>query len=164
MIHSGLFFKLFTLCYLRRMSAWSLVSFVGCRACLIYMCLTVHEFSFILFIHYNIHFYFELCTYCNILDIYLLWDTNSVKYLLFNMKLLNYLFCNMFGSVLECYELTGVSLLWTRRELANKAKIGLVWKWFGLYQGVYIDCVLIVNFRVYFDLLDTSVMVFVNDS
>ena len=27
------------------------------------------------------------------------------------MKLLNYLFCNMFGSVLECYELTGVSLL-----------------------------------------------------
>ena len=31
------------------------------------------EFSFILFIHHNIHFYFELCTYCNILDIYLLW-------------------------------------------------------------------------------------------
>ena len=28
------------------------------------------EFSFILFIHHNIHFYFELCTYCNILDIY----------------------------------------------------------------------------------------------
>ena len=24
------------------------------------------------------------------------------------MKLLNYLFCNMFGSVLECYELTAV--------------------------------------------------------
>ena len=29
------------------------------------------EFSFILFIHHNIHFYLELCTYCNILDIYL---------------------------------------------------------------------------------------------
>ena len=29
------------------------------------------EFSFILFVHHNIHFYFELCTYCNILDIYL---------------------------------------------------------------------------------------------
>ena len=29
------------------------------------------EFSFILFIHHNIHFNFELCTYCNILDIYL---------------------------------------------------------------------------------------------
>ena len=52
---------------------------------------------------------------------------NSVKYLLFYMKLLNYLFFNMFGSVLECYELTGVSL-WARKALANKAKIGLVWK------------------------------------
>ena len=38
---------------------------------------------------------------------------NSVKYLLFYMKLLNHLFCNMSGSVLECYELTGVGLLWT---------------------------------------------------
>ena len=38
---------------------------------------------------------------------------NSVKYLLFYMKLLNYLFCNMFGSVLDCYELIGVGLLWT---------------------------------------------------
>ena len=47
------------------------------------------------------------------------------------MKLLNYLFFNMLGSVLECYELTGVSLLWTRRALANKAKIGLVWKKMG---------------------------------
>ena len=39
------------------------------------------------------------------------------------MKLLNYLFCNMFGGGggggLECYELTGVRLLWTRRALAN---------------------------------------------
>ena len=26
------------------------------------------EFSFILFIHHNIHFYFELCTNCNMLD------------------------------------------------------------------------------------------------
>ena len=38
---------------------------------------------------------------------------NSVKYLLFYMKLFNYLFCNMFGSVLECYGLAGVGLLWT---------------------------------------------------
>ena len=50
---------------------------------------------------------------------------NSVKYLLIYKKLLNYLFCNMFRSVLECYELTGVRLLWTRRALANKAKKGL---------------------------------------
>ena len=41
------------------------------------------EFSFILFIHHNIHFYFELCTYCNILDIYLSWNMNFVKYLLY---------------------------------------------------------------------------------
>ena len=81
------------------LSSWSLVSFARCSACLIYMCLTVYEFSFILLIHHNIHFYFELLIYCNILDIYLLWNMNSVKYLLFYMKLLNRLFCNMFGSV-----------------------------------------------------------------
>ena len=50
---------------------------------------------------------FELCTYCNILDIYLSWNMNSVKYL-FYMELLNYLFCDMFGGILECYELTHV--------------------------------------------------------
>ena len=65
------------------------------------------EFSFILFIHHNIHFYFELCTYCYTLDIYLSWNMNSVKYLSYN-KLLNYLFCDMFGGILECYELTHV--------------------------------------------------------
>ena len=32
----------------------------------------------------------------------------------------------MFESVLECYELTGVRLLWTWRALANKVKIGPV--------------------------------------
>ena len=65
------------------------------------------EFSFILFNHHNIHFYFELCTYCNILDIYLSWNMNSVKYL-FYMELLNYSFCDMFGGILECHELTHV--------------------------------------------------------
>ena len=75
-------------------------------------------FVWFVFIHHNFQFYFELCTYCNILKF--------VNYLLFYMKLLNYLFFNMFGSVLECCELTGVSLLWTRLALANKAKIGLV--------------------------------------
>ena len=48
---------------------------------LIYMYLTVYEYCFILFIHHIIHFYFELCTYCNISYIYLLWNMNSVKYL-----------------------------------------------------------------------------------
>ena len=85
-------------------------------------CLTVLEFSFILF---------DLCLFITIFNfilnyIYLSYHLNFVNYLLFNMKLLNYLFFNMFGSVLECCELTGVSLLWTRMALANKAKIGLV--------------------------------------
>ena len=75
-IYCGLFLNFVLFGYL---SSWSLVSFAGCKACLIYICLTAYEFSFILFIHHNIHFYFELCTYYNILDIYLLWDMNSVK-------------------------------------------------------------------------------------
>ena len=94
-----------------------------------------------MFIHHNFQFYFELCTYSNILDIYLSWNLNFVNYLLFYMKLLNYLFFNMFGSVLECCELTGVSLLWTRMALANKAKIGLV---FFFKLGIYHEIVLIV--------------------
>ena len=83
--------------------------------CPIIKCLTVLRvffyFVWFVFIHHNFQFYFELCTYCNILDIYLSQNLNFVNYLLFYMKLLNYLFFNMFGSVLECCELTGVSLL-----------------------------------------------------
>ena len=76
-------------------------------------CITVFfYFAWFVFIHHNFQFYFELCTYCNILDIYLSQNLNFVNYLLFYIKLLNYLFFNMFGSVLECCELTGVSLLW----------------------------------------------------
>ena len=84
--------------------------------CPIIKCLTVLRvfFYFVWFvlIHHNFQFYFELCAYCNILDIYLSQKSNFVNYLLFYMKLLNYLSFNMFGSVLECCELTGVSLLW----------------------------------------------------
>ena len=69
----------------------------------------------------------------------------------------------MFGSVLECCELTGVSLLLTRMALANKAKIGLVFKKLGIYHGVYFDCIIIINLRGYIDLLDTSVIVFDNN-
>ena len=65
----------------------------------------LHEFSFVLFIHHNIHIYFELCTYCKIGNIYLLQNMNSVKYLLFYMEL----FCDVYESVLECYELTHIS-------------------------------------------------------
>ena len=78
------------------------------------------------------------------------------------MKLLNYLFFNMFGSVLECFELTGVSLLWARMALANKAKILLVFKKLEIYLGVHFDCIIIINLRGFTDLLDTRVIVFVN--
>ena len=64
----------------------------------------------------------------------------------------------MFGSVLECCELTGVSLLWTRMALANEAKIFFFFK-LGIYHGVYFDCMIIMNLRGYIDLLDTSVIV-----
>ena len=59
------------------------------------------EFSFILFIHHNIHFYFELCTYCIILDIYLSWNMNSVKYLfIWNYWIIYFVTClEVFWSV-----------------------------------------------------------------
>ena len=68
-------------------------------------------FVWFVFINHIFEFYNELCTYCNILDIYLSWNLNFVNYVLFYMKLLNYLFFSMFGSVLESCELTGVCLL-----------------------------------------------------
>ena len=94
-------------------------------------------FVWFVFIHHNFQFYFELCTYCNIFDIYLLQNLNCVNYLQFYMKLLNYSFCNMFGSVLECYDLTCVSLLWTRVGGAlAKAKIELVGKNWALLRSL----------------------------
>ena len=97
--------------------------------CPIIKCLTVLEFSFILF---------ELCLFITIFNCILnyvpivtfwiftyhkIWILN---YLLFYMKLLNYLFFNMFGSVLECCELTGVSLLWPWL---------IKWKWGSLFKN-----------------------------
>ena len=86
--------------------------------CPIIKCLTVLEFSFILF---------DLCLFITIFNFILnyvpivtfwiftyhkIWILLGPNYLLFYMKLLNNLFFNMFGSVLGCCELTGVSLLW----------------------------------------------------
>ena len=68
-------------------------------------------FVWFVFINHIFQFYYELCTYCNILDIYLSQNLNFVNYVLFYMKLLNYLFFSMFVSVLESCELTGVCLL-----------------------------------------------------
>ena len=47
--------------------------------------------------------------------------------------------------------------------LANKVKIGLAFYKLGIYHGVFFDCIKIINLRVYIDLLDTSVIVFVNN-
>ena len=41
---------------------------------------------------------------------------NFVDHLLFYMKLLNYLFCDMFGSVFGCYELTHICFIVHSRE------------------------------------------------
>ena len=68
-------------------------------------------FVWFVFINHIFQIYYELCTYCNILDIYLSSNLNFVNYVLFYMKLLNYLFFSMFVSVLESCELTGVCLL-----------------------------------------------------
>ena len=68
-------------------------------------------FVWFVFINHIFQFYYELCTYCYILDIYLSQNLNFVNYVLFYMKLLNYLFFSMFVSVLESCELTGVCLL-----------------------------------------------------
>ena len=72
---------------------------------------------------------------------------NFVDHLLFYMKLLNYLFCDMFGSVLECYELTHISWLstpgthaWVNRHCYP---IGCLIK--STHQGIC-SCSPIVNF------------------
>ena len=48
--------------------------------------------------------------------------------------------------------------------LANKVKKGLAFQKLGIDHGVYFDCIKIINLRGYIDLLDTSVIVFVNYS
>ena len=98
--------------------------------CPIIKCLTVWGFSFILF---------DLCLFITIFNIILndvlivtfwiftyhkIWILLIIYCLIWNYWIIYFL--NMVGSVLGCCELTGVSLLWTRMALANKAKIGLV--------------------------------------
>ena len=115
----------------------------------------LHEFSFILFIHHNIHIYFELCTCCKIWGIYLLSNMNSVKYLLFCMEL----FCDMFGGVLECYELTHISWssLIPRQDHASlsspqlsrescKSEHALLPHWLCNQKHPYVDVVQLLTF------------------
>ena len=100
-------------------------------------------FYFVNSSHYSS--YSDFCTKCNILDINLLYF--FFDHVLFDMKLLNYLFCDMFGSVLECYELTHISWLSTPGNHAWLNKhcypIGCVIK--STHQGIC-SCSPIVNF------------------
>ena len=52
---------------------------------------------------------------------------NFVKNLLFYMELLNYLFCDMFGDILECYELTHIS--WSSTPRPHQA---VMHEWAGI--------------------------------
>ena len=98
---------------------------------------------FILFIHHNIHIYFELCTYCKIWDIYLLQNMNSVKYLLFYMEL----FCDMFGSVLGCYELTHISRsCWSAESCKSEHAVLPHWLCNQKHPSGIWSCSPIVNF------------------
>ena len=60
-------FSFYVICIVERLVSSVICRFQGLSYSHVPECI---EFSFILFIHHNIHFYFELCTYCNILDIY----------------------------------------------------------------------------------------------
>ena len=102
---------------------------------IIYMCLTVYEFSFILFdfclfitLFIFILNYVLIVTFW-IFAYYEIWIMLNIYCFIRNYWIIYFVTClEVFWSVMEYYELTGVSLLWTRRALANKAKIGLVWK------------------------------------
>ena len=120
------------------------MSFAGFRACLIYICLTVYEFSFILLIHHII-----LLILISVLSV-TFWTYYKIYFfyhVLFDMKVLNYSFCDMFGSVLECYELTHISWLSTPGNYAwlnrHCSPIGCVIK--STHQGIC-NCSPIVNF------------------
>ena len=102
------------------------------------------KFSFILLIHHII-----LLILISVLSVtvWTLTYYNFFDHILFDMKLLNYLFCDMFGSVLECYELTHISWLSTPGNHAwlnrHCYPIGCVIK--ITHQGIC-SCSPIVNF------------------
>ena len=135
----------FILCYLHSWAfgLWCHLQVSG----LVYICLTVYEFSFILLIHHII-----LLILISVLSV-TFWTLTYYKififfdHVLFDMKLLNYLFCDMFGSVLECYELTHISWLstpWNHAWLNRHCyPIGCVIK--STHQGIC-SCSPIVNF------------------
>ena len=94
---------------------WSQQDFEWRWSVPLFKCLTVLEFSYILFdLCLLITFFNFIMNYVPIVTFWIftyhkIWI--FFNYVLFYMKLLNYLFFSMFGSVLESCELTGVCLL-----------------------------------------------------
>ena len=101
-------------------------------------------FYFVNSSHYSS--YSDFCTKCKFWTLTIN-NFFCFDHILFEMKLLNYLFCDMFGSVLECYELTPISWLSTPGNHAwlnrHCYPIGCVIK--SPHQGIC-SCSPIVNF------------------
>ena len=127
------------------MSSWSLLSFAGFRACLMYMCLTVYEFSFILLIHHIILLIliFVLSVTFWTLTYYKIWILLIIYCFIWNYWIIYFVTC------LEvfCYELTHISWLstpgshtWVNRHCYP---IGCVIK--STHRGIC-SCSPIVNF------------------
>ena len=128
------------ICIVERLVSSVICRFQGLSYLHVPDCIRVF-FYFVNSSHYSS--YFDFCTKCNILDINLLLNMNFVDHLLFYMKLLNYLFCDMFGSVLECYELTLYQLAVHSRESCMSEQ-ALLPHWL-CNQGIC-SCSPIVNF------------------
>ena len=106
-------------------------------------CLTVLEFSFILF---------DLCLFITIFN-----------FILNHVPIVTFWIFTYHKHVWKCFGVLWVNWCQFAVALANKVKIGLAFKKLGIYHGVYFDCIKIINLRGYIDLLDTSVIVFVNN-
>ena len=119
------------------------MSFAGFRACLIYICLTVYEFYFILLIHHII-----LLILISVL-IVTFWTLTYYKIYLFLSRTVWYETIELFilWHVWECYELTHISWLSTPGNHAwlnrHCYPIGCVIK--STHQGIC-SCSPIVNF------------------
>ena len=70
---------------------------------------------------------------------------NFVDHLLFYTKLLSYLFCDMFGSVLECYELTHISFTVHSRE-SSMSEQALLPHWLCNQKHPYVVVVQLLTF------------------
>ena len=131
--------------------------------CPIIKCHTVLEFSFILY---------DLCLFITIFN-FILNYVPIVTFWIFTFHriwILLIIFCFIwnywiiyFWYVWKCFGVLWVNWCQFAVALANKVEIGLAFEKLGIYHIVYFDCIKIINLRGYIDLLDTSVIVFVNN-